>query len=532
MNIQEFRQKYPEYNDMSDQALADAFYKKSYAYMDRKEFDSKFLNIPQATTPAKPEMTDPMAEQVGMFQPENLLPSMETIKSQAPIAGAMITAPFKTSPILAPISGMGASAAALMAGQGAEPMMQGETPDIQAASMGQFNAPLGPLAMGVGGEAGAQTTLKLAEKALSPFAKSFAARLMANPEAKMAQEMVEQGAPISPSEIHPTKTAWIANVVSENVFPGSKIVNHYRRKVSEFMMKLRDDFIESQLKMPKFDSSIPEARTKSRELFGKFVEEAGGKEAQIPMNETISFIENNMSNPITSTDIWWKKKFIPWMKGPTDKTVDEINSLHASYNRSWGRLTPVAKELRNGLRESIYKDLAKYDDVMGSMVEPALKTAQEATKDIYDIAKARWIEKALLQPSTKPIQNSLQMVFDPYAFKKAVQNNMTKIEVMFPETKDLFMKFADKTMVASKDISKSMQNVGGRQLTEAGPFIGTAAVLYYPWLALPLGMEGVLAHSFMNPSGYFRKFLTSGLTPPKMIAKEVPKLIGMEATND
>ena len=43
MDIDEFRKKYPEYNDMSDRALADALYSKHYSDLPREQFDKKFL---------------------------------------------------------------------------------------------------------------------------------------------------------------------------------------------------------------------------------------------------------------------------------------------------------------------------------------------------------------------------------------------------------------------------------------------------------------------------------------------------------
>lgn len=43
MNIKEFRQKYPEYNDMSDEELSKSFHQKFYSDMDYKEFSNKFI---------------------------------------------------------------------------------------------------------------------------------------------------------------------------------------------------------------------------------------------------------------------------------------------------------------------------------------------------------------------------------------------------------------------------------------------------------------------------------------------------------
>jgi len=43
MDIKEFRQKHPEYNDMSDRALADALHSKHYSDIPKDQFDAKFL---------------------------------------------------------------------------------------------------------------------------------------------------------------------------------------------------------------------------------------------------------------------------------------------------------------------------------------------------------------------------------------------------------------------------------------------------------------------------------------------------------
>ena len=51
MNINEIRQKYPQYDDLSDEELADAFHKKYYADLPREEFLGK-LGVQQQPQPA------------------------------------------------------------------------------------------------------------------------------------------------------------------------------------------------------------------------------------------------------------------------------------------------------------------------------------------------------------------------------------------------------------------------------------------------------------------------------------------------
>ena len=44
--LAEIRQQYPQYQDMSDAALADALYRKFYSDMPRAEFDAKIGAAP------------------------------------------------------------------------------------------------------------------------------------------------------------------------------------------------------------------------------------------------------------------------------------------------------------------------------------------------------------------------------------------------------------------------------------------------------------------------------------------------------
>lgn len=502
----------------------------------------KKMTAPLPTAaPPQAAPVDPMAESLGMFQPEAMIPSLETIKNEAPVIGSMATMPFKTSPIMAPISGMSASAAALMAGQGTEPMMQGATPDIMASSVGQFNAPLDAFGLGLGAEAGGQAVMAGAQKIAAPFAKKFAERLASNQGAKVAQEMVESNIPISPSEIQLTKTAKAFQWIADNFMPGNLIANKRREEVSSAILKMRQEFITDTMDLPKFTESIPQAQTKTRELFTQFAEQAGGKETLIPMPETIKFIEANMGKDITMSDQWWMKKFIPWMKKEGDaRSIEQINSLHATYNRSWNKLTPAQKELRNGLRESLYKDLAENDLQAGLQLETALKTAQEAAKVPRDITKARWIEQSLLNPATDIIDQAY--VFSPAKFKVQVDKNLTKIEQMFgQEGLDIINKFADKLMLAAPDMAKlgkiSDATKSMRQLTGLGMLsIPGAIAAGQPGLALglsvPYGFQTFVAKSLMNPSGWLRKWLTTGFKPPTLLTKEAPKLGILEVGND
>ena len=256
---------------------------------------NNFLPQQQIPQPQPVPMGDVMAESLNQFQPSSLMPSTETLKSQAPVIGAM-AAPLLGAGAAAavPLAGMGATAGGLIAAPGGEPM-GGE------GSLMPFNANLGDFALGAGSEVGGQAVAGMAQKVLSPFAKSFAAKL-SNPEVKAAQEMVEAGVPLSPDTYQPTKTAKTFGWIADNLMPGNLIVNKRRQEVADAILKMRQGFVTKELGLPEFTQSIPQAQGQTRELFSSFVEQAGGKEATIPMNNTIQFINENMSNAATSSD--------------------------------------------------------------------------------------------------------------------------------------------------------------------------------------------------------------------------------------
>lgn len=69
MNITEFRQKYPQYNDLDDKTLGDKFYSKYYSDMPRAEFDTKFLGAPVAKPTGQPTLPQRVATVVKKAMP-------------------------------------------------------------------------------------------------------------------------------------------------------------------------------------------------------------------------------------------------------------------------------------------------------------------------------------------------------------------------------------------------------------------------------------------------------------------------------
>lgn len=80
MNISEVRNQYPQYQDLSDQQLAEGLHKKFYADMDFGEFSGKIGYSVEPVEPPKPvDPVDTMAEKVG----DNVLTPEETAEFKA-----------------------------------------------------------------------------------------------------------------------------------------------------------------------------------------------------------------------------------------------------------------------------------------------------------------------------------------------------------------------------------------------------------------------------------------------------------------
>lgn len=63
--LQDIRSQYPQYDDMSDQDLADKFYSKFYSDMPRDDFDKKLGIAPIPTTTAAPSFKEKAAQAIG-----------------------------------------------------------------------------------------------------------------------------------------------------------------------------------------------------------------------------------------------------------------------------------------------------------------------------------------------------------------------------------------------------------------------------------------------------------------------------------
>src|SRR5574343_1336310 len=211
MNIKEFRQKYPEYNDMPDQALADSLYQKHYSDMDRSVFDQSFFGIkPSAPQESYQMPADPTSESLAMFSPTQAGKGAQMVApeigmtvgglvgSKIPIPGAT---PFMT--------GLGYA--------GGEAIKEGAVP-----SLDQFTQNFGK---GAAMDLAAKPLSWVAEKAFAPIKQAFSML--------RAGQLADKGLPIPASAINPSERGLTLASKAKQSYPGNQVVQEAHAKLQE-----------------------------------------------------------------------------------------------------------------------------------------------------------------------------------------------------------------------------------------------------------------------------------------------------------
>ena len=475
---------------------------------------------------------DPTAASLGMFQiPEAVTPSMETLKNQLPLAGAMITAPFKATPILAPIAGMGASAGALLAGQGTEPMGPTNAGDITADSLNQFNAPLKPFAVGIGAQALAGPISKLFEKTITaPFAKYTEKSLAENALAKQGQELVEQGIQISPDLISPSRTSRALNWTLDNLWPANSIMASKRREVYNAAVAIKDEFAK------KYGTGTT-TKEATDAAWNNLFTNAGGENIVIPMAGTVNAIKESINKPFALLNDKWQKYFKTFIEEDA-LTLQGVRDLLTVAKP--GKAIGAEKTAINQIVKEVENDFLTYDTIHGTNLAAGLSEARQASQKL---ARLQPIERILTQSITKP-EGLEAGLFSPAQFiqkweqiKSKVAGRMGSIDVKMVDSFALKLKamIPDIKRIGEFEAKQNTPLLSGKGLQGApGTMAGSVglAVSSGGMYLLPMGAEVPLAYSIMNPTGLMRKWLTSGFKTPTLGTKIGLYKAGEELTND
>lgn len=343
MNIIEFRKQYPEYNDISDQELANSLYQKHYSDMDRSLFDTNFLGKQaQPIAPQnQPTMTDPMAESMGMFSPtaagrgaQMFAPEIGAtvgglLGSYIPVPGAT---PFMT--------GLGFA--------GGEAVKSGEVPSLDkfAQDFGQ----------GTAMELAVKPITWAASKAFGPIKQAFSML--------RAGQLANKGLPIPASSINPTEKGLQLAKKARETYPGNKIVKEAHDKLRT---GADDMLVEFQNKFG-VNEFTKEAADKAFEEWSMVM---GGADAQVPLTRALSVIQDTLDKPFVTTagprdsSRWWLKEAQTFAQNPTVQGLRDIWSTIAGGKGA-------DKTARQKLLDAIKTDIVEqYGDDVYKMLDTA-----------------------------------------------------------------------------------------------------------------------------------------------------------------
>lgn len=379
----------------------------------------------------------------------------------------------------------------------------------------------------------------LAGPVLKPVLSPFAAKMSSAVEGSKAwlgQKMVESGIPISPSSYAPSGASRLFQWVTDNILPGRMWANSYRNDISEGIMKMRADLIEKELGMISPFESHAKLSGAKKQAWSDFLQTAGGPDVRIPIPAAREIMDVHLGSSDVATDPLWsrigKGKGTGFINDLFQKggvlTFREFNDLRSKLWSNYAKLTPAQKSIRGRLKEALDNDLSLFEEQSGNAVLEASSKAYEAFGNLREFGTSRWLER-LLDGATEFDKAGQRYEFFPAKFDKIFRNNEDRLRAtLTPEQFKNLNAFRQKALLSTSDLAKKDLTRGEVPML-GGTAAGAAAATYFqPWLAVPLGFQTIVARSVMNPSGWVRKWLTTGLTPPSMpMTREVLKVGSM-----
>lgn len=544
MTLQELTSR-PGFADLSDDAKLIVMRKTLTGFADLSDAAQRHvlgkIGSTQGATPPKPELdfSPEMMLESGMpaipwGSVNNMLKTEDGNAGLGPVGGAIAgglvggLAGGTAAPITALLGGIAGSGLGAGIGESASQLIQGYADYGKIAD---------ETLSGAKGQLYGQGATALAGKVLKPVLSPFADKMAQAAEGSkqwLGQKMVDAGTPLSPSSYNPSGASRLFQWITDNIIPGRLIANKYREDVAEGIFKMRSDMVEKELGMISPFESQSKLSGAKKQAWSDFLQSAGGTKATIPIPAAREIMDVHLGSADTATDPLWSS--VGKGSGLINKlfqkggqlTIGEYNDLRAKLWSNYSKLTPAQKAIRGKLKEALEKDLELYEEKVGGDVLKASQKAYEASGDLREFGTSRWIER-LLDSATDLNKEGQAYEFFPAKFDKIFRKNQDRLKaVLTPDQFKNLDNFRQKMNLAVPDLAK--QNIlRGEYPTLGGTAAGAAAATYFqPWLAVPLGFQTIVARSVMNPSGWVRKWLTTGLTPPSMpMTREVLKVGSM-----
>ena len=396
------------------------------------------------------------------------------------------------------------------------------------------------------GEIGKQTALgattevlnpyiaKGIQKVVSPFANLVGSRMAEDPTIQAAQNLVTKGAPISPDVIAGTKTSNFFNWLAEKVWPASAVMAKERGSLQDVANGLQQEFVQSRGLYNTSKGGVDQA-------WENWVNLAGGKEAPYELPQTAEALKKAMSQPFAMELKLGKdeagnlvKESVPagaFWKKYASTFLNELETTGQTSVQSIRDLLSTIKPTASKGAERTAK-MKIVDTLVNELGEQSSPEAAEALASARDIARLQRIAGPLQSIFNKsviePTSAGEEAIFNPASFVNLwnqrrgsfLNNNNYSAEDI-----RVIDKFTDQMKALVPDLSRaakykpSLSLQGITQIGLDNPLAVAGTIYKFPAVAVPVGMDTMMAHSLMSPNGIMRKFLTTGFNPPNLTTK-------------
>jgi len=500
MNIQEFRKKYPQYNDIDDQQLADRLYNKYYSDMDRAEFNNRFL-IPQQ-------------------QPMGLLEQFgRGMTKQLPLAGLLFGGGGGAI--------LGGPPGALIGGTTMTGAGQAAKRLIETAMGWEEPKPLSEEYYDIGLEMKRGAEAEMAGGIAGPLLGKMVSG--ARRAAPGVRELFREGFPV-------TRGAAVEKL-AQKIPPGSWWFRRWGRKLNEMIQQANQQFQRERLALPSTITPKPSIE-ETQAAWAAWLDDVGGKNATIEIpniqawfkeygprmgqirraNKNLAEALDRINQEITKTG-----------QGKLGDINEAFSNLWATWRKLGRREFAGAKAAIGKFKEMAIADFQAMETATGTPIFSRYMEAETLQRLGHSIDRAKFVE-GLFNKAMRYNEETGEYIFQPVQFKKVVETNYQNIINRFgkrSEVPDLLMEYANKMEGAARDLAtytKASKTGTTEEILKLGLYGPGGYIGGIPGVAVPMGFNTVMAHSLAHPRGYMKRFLFRE-TPGAFLEK-----FGKEAT--
>jgi hypothetical protein len=370
----------------------------------------------------------------------------------------------------------------------------------------------------------------------------------------------KEGLPTAPSALVPSKTARVFEWVSEKIPPGGIVKSIRARQLHGGLLRMHDEVLNKlPFKTEKFEAGIRTGEAikgakakiteKAKNAYNLFQEHVSGVQFNKSAKAVQESVETLRAKGVGTGKEDLRALLEEFSRKGEKWLPDDVQRYQKSiWELSWKRFPEIGKKLWGALAEDIgpqnpvawgllkkgkanWKLLSelnktpttraimrKYATAPDDVIRAAFTSGnfddlavirKHIDKETWDVMRSRFVEN-LLDASIDI--SGTERLFRPAKFVGLIDKYGKAIDNALPELGPTLRQFADITKASLDDIAK--QNLDPFQqimsLGGAG-VLGGAAVTQNVGLAVPVTFNAMVAKSLTNPSGWLKKWLTTGV---------------------